>query len=253
MRKMQIGNQKIVYEAHGRGTPILFLHPPGMGRAVFREQKQLCDEFQVITVDLSGHGDSDTRTEKVSIAMYVEEVKQLLNELGIEEAVICGYSAGGVIAQQFAFTYPKRTKALILSGGFPMVNTTVLKMEHLSGMKLLPNRSYFLAKLISSSHTKEPLFREQLKEHMNKANPLVWKQFYKMSFQYDGCVHLASLRCPLLLIYGSRSDYMNKYISVYKRYVPHVQVHIVPHTTHQVPTRKWQEFNQVIQSFVGVL
>ncbi|WP_078410316.1 alpha/beta fold hydrolase [Priestia abyssalis] len=253
MLEMWMNDKKIAYEKHGKGTPIIFIHPPGMGRMVFREQKQLCDDFQIITMDLSGHGDSDTRTEKVSVPMYVEEVRQLLNELEIEEAVICGYSAGGIIAQQFAFTYPKRTKALILSGGFPMVSTAVLKMEHVSGIKLLPKRSYFLANVISTSHTKDPFFREQLKEHMNKANPSVWKQFYKISYQYDGRVHLPSLQCPFLLIYGSRSDYINKYISIYQKYVQDVQYHIVPRVTHQVPTRRWQEFNEMVKAFVSRL
>ncbi|MFC3885759.1 alpha/beta fold hydrolase [Bacillus songklensis] len=253
MQELWMDGKKICYEKHGRGTPIIFIHPPGMGRMVFREQKQLCDRFQIITVDLSGHGDSDTRIERVTISIYTEEVLQLLNALHIEQAVICGYSAGGSIAQEFAFTYPERTRALILSGGYPLVSTSVIKTVHILGIKLLPKQSYFLSKVISTSHTKEPYFQQQLKEHMNKANPNVWRQFYKLSYHYDCREQLPSLRCPVLLLYGSKSDYINKYLSFYQKAVPHVQYHIIQQCTHQLPTRRWKEFNEVVGEFVSRL
>jgi pimeloyl-ACP methyl ester carboxylesterase len=253
MQELWMDDKKICYERHGRGILILFIHPPGMGRMVFREQKQLCDQFQIITVDLSGHGDSDTRIEKITISMYVEEILQLLNDLGIEQAVICGYSAGGIIAQEFTFKYPDRTKALILSGGFPCVTTPFLKMEHIMGIKLLPKQSYFLAKTISKSHTKDPHFQQQMKEHMNKSDPLVWRQFYKLSYHYDGRERLSSIRCPLLLLYGGRLDYINKYFSYYQNNIPQVECHIVQRSNHQVPTKRWSEFNKVVRNFVSRL
>jgi pimeloyl-ACP methyl ester carboxylesterase len=50
---------------------------------------------------------------------YVDQVAEVLDQLGLERAVICGLSYGGLIAAAFAARYPGRVSALVLASPVP--------------------------------------------------------------------------------------------------------------------------------------
>src|SRR3954454_8695437 len=109
MAEFRYGNTCMVYNISGKGIPILFIHPPAMGRIVFRYQEELNRYFTLITPDLSGNGDTKGPEKQVTIQSYAEEVKALLDHLHLKKAVLCGYSAGASISQEFALRYPEMT------------------------------------------------------------------------------------------------------------------------------------------------
>src|SRR5438045_3857631 len=116
-------NQSLFYEEYGEGNPIIFIHPPGMGRKVFDYQQDLSDHMRVIMPDLSGHGESDTVEQRVSIPFYAHEIVHLMDVLHIDKAMICGYSAGCLIAQHISLIFPERVILMILAGAYPEVDT----------------------------------------------------------------------------------------------------------------------------------
>lgn len=238
----------LYYDDYGEGTPIIFIHPPAMGRKVFHFQKELSKKFRVIFPDLSGHGDTIGFFNDVTISGYAKEVEALLNHLQMEKAVICGYSAGGLIAQEFALNYPERTLAVILSGGFPEVRSVGLHYEHIAGMYMVKYHPRILAYLISMCHTNDPCLRREIYEHMMKANRKNWFQFYEQSLHYSCVSRLNQFRSPLFLIYGSK-DFINQHVRTYRKYI-HFQSAIIQNAPHEVPTKNWQLYNQLIAGFV---
>ncbi|WP_449619877.1 alpha/beta fold hydrolase [Robertmurraya sp. Marseille-Q9965] len=68
---------QLYFEDYGTGIPIVFIHPPAMGRRVFHFQFQLSDRYQVIFPDLTGHGDSIAPYRDVFITGYAQEIKGL--------------------------------------------------------------------------------------------------------------------------------------------------------------------------------
>jgi pimeloyl-ACP methyl ester carboxylesterase len=247
--KLQYG--ELFYEEEGKGFPIIFLHPPGMGRKVFHYQKALSKKYRVILPDLSGHGDSAARIASVKINTYAEEVLHLINFLGIEKIALCGYSSGGSIAQEFALTYPNRTAGVILSGGFAKVESPALKYEHLMGMYFVKHFPETLAKIIATAHTHDKDYRQILITHMLKAEQRTWFQFYEQSLYYSCLDRLKQLSVPLLLIYGDR-DFINQHYRAYEREVKKFQSAIIKKVSHQVPVKKWLEFNKEIARFLDI-
>lgn len=242
--------QMIYYDDIGTGPPIIFLHPPGMGRKVFIFQEQLADQFRVILPDLSGHGDSVVRTKKVTIKSYADEVKELMDHLNIDEAFICGYSAASNIAQQFAISYPNHVTGLILSGGYPKVETSGLKLEYQLGMALLKRNPKLLTSIIAKSHTKDMKVRKAIGRHMLKANKRVWYQFYNESFKYDCSAVLYMIKAPVLLFYGNRVPWISKNLSCY-RHIKDCTPVVIKGASHQIPTQNWEIFNSEIRQFVS--
>lgn len=245
--KVEYGD--LYYDEIGQGNPVIFLHPPGMGRKVFRFQKPLGERYKVVFPDLSGHGDSTALLKQVTIQKYAEEVLKLVDFMGLEKVTLCGYSSGGSIAQEFALAYPERTAALILSGGFAEVHSPALKYEHLMGMYFVKNAPSTLAKVIATAHTFDPGYRTELIEHMLKADIDTWFHFYHESLNYSCVGRLKNLQAPLLLVYGSR-DFINQHVRAYERELGHFQKAIIPKVSHQVPVEKWQEFNAEIEKFL---
>lgn len=238
----------IFYEDHGSGTPIIFIHPPGMGRKVFHFQRLLAKQFRVIFPDLSGHGDSIGTQNVVSIVNFSREVLALLDHLNIERAVICGYSSGGIVAQECALLFPDRVNALILSGGFPMVDIAILKYEHLIGMYVLKNYPKLIRYSIAAAHTMEADIKHELIQHMKKANQHIWYQFYEKSLEYNCCDRLHQMAVPLFLIYGSK-DFLNHHIQLYEN-VKQVDIQIIQKAAHQLPMKNWSVFNDLVTTIV---
>lgn len=239
----------IYYRSSGTGTPIVFIHPPHMGHQVFKYQNPLSNLFQVITYDLRGHGNSGGHNERTTIQQFSEDLGIFLDELGISQAIIVGYSAGGTIAQEFALNYPERVKALILSGGYPEVRTLTLRLQYHFGFSLVQNgNSELLSKLLAKSHkvTQEDqslLFKECL-----KADPKTAFDYYESSLEYKCTDRLKSLTCPLLTLYGQFS-YIRPYMNDYN-HLPQMKSVLIKRAFHQLPIKKHQAFNHALVTFL---
>lgn len=71
-------------------------------------------ERELITYSLAGNGDSSTRPTQ-SIDGHVTELRNLLDELGVDQPIIHGHSYGTAIAIEYAKQHS--TSALVLHGG----------------------------------------------------------------------------------------------------------------------------------------
>jgi pimeloyl-ACP methyl ester carboxylesterase len=244
-------NSSLFYEEYGEGIPIIFIHPPGMGRKVFVYQQDLANHMRVILPDLSGHGESELVEEKVSISFYANEIIHLMDALQIDQAMICGYSAGSLIAQQLGFTYPERVQLIILAGAYPEVDTLVGKTLHKMGMYMVKQHKNMLIQTIARSHTKDQEIKDMLIQHMEKANSQVWYHYYLDSLQYHCVEKLDSLTMPLLFMFGGKRDWTSGYIKNYKNDCKHAEFYLFKDEGHQIPTKQWQTFNEQIIKFVS--
>jgi pimeloyl-ACP methyl ester carboxylesterase len=79
------------------------------------------EQYRVIVPDLRGHGKTTAPADPADygIARYAEDVRELLDHLEIRLCALVGCSFGGMIALQFATTYPERVAALVISDSSP--------------------------------------------------------------------------------------------------------------------------------------
>ena len=100
---------------HRRGV-IVLLH--GMASNLTRwsefiERTILKKEWDIVRLDLRGHGDSMMRG-RIGMAIWSNDLADLLDEEGYERAVFIGHSLGAHLALQFAARYPARVRGLVL-------------------------------------------------------------------------------------------------------------------------------------------
>nr|WP_269448674.1 alpha/beta hydrolase [Metabacillus kandeliae] len=247
-------NVTLHYELKGSGHPIVFIHPTGMGLKTFSYQEVLSNTSKVLTYDMRGNGLSNSGSVPVTISLLAEDLLYLLDGLGIQRAVVVGYSNGGAIAQEFALAYPDRTRGLVLIGGFPEVNTELLKMEFLLGISIsgfggLP----LLAAGISKAHAPNEKIFSSLYDSFIRTDPYILHQMYKKTFHYKSTDRLHTLACPLLLVYGAKDHYIHSYDSLFKMHVKNTVSVYISGAKHEVPTKNPAELNAILRRFMEKL
>ncbi len=108
---------KIYYESFGQGTPLVFLHPWSTNRYIWAFQLfEFGRDYRCIVVDHRGHGLSDKPAAGYGIGEMAADVNAVMNDAGIEKAVLVGNSIGGMTAMQLSLDAPQRVIGnLILS------------------------------------------------------------------------------------------------------------------------------------------
>jgi pimeloyl-ACP methyl ester carboxylesterase len=115
------GGVKIAYSVNGQGEPVVLIHgwlsSAGVNWALPGTTARLAKDFQVVALDLRGHGQSDKPTEEEAYGPELaEDVLRLLDHLKIEKAHLVGYSMGGIIAANLAARHPERVLSVTLGG-----------------------------------------------------------------------------------------------------------------------------------------
>jgi len=113
-------NTGIYYEVSGEGESLILIHGVITDSSLFEEASRiLSSAFRVITYDRRGNSRSridgtDPDHAAFSLEEQAEDIRVLMDELGIDEAYIAGVSAGAVIGEYFLEKYPARVRHLIM-------------------------------------------------------------------------------------------------------------------------------------------
>ncbi|GAA1927071.1 alpha/beta fold hydrolase [Streptantibioticus ferralitis] len=111
------GGGELYYEDRGEGPVITLLNNFYIVSPVWRNfTDQLENRFRLVSYDLRNQGASSPGTDPVTFKDHVEDVRRLLDHLGIEKTYLVGTSISTLIARDFANTYPESVAGLVLVG-----------------------------------------------------------------------------------------------------------------------------------------
>jgi len=108
------------YERRGEGPPVVFVHGAIVDHSQWDPQLEaLSDEYTTIAYDVRGHGRTGgSQRGRYSVDLFADDLDALLDALDVEQAVLCGLSTGGCIAQVYAARHPDRVAGLVLADTF---------------------------------------------------------------------------------------------------------------------------------------
>ncbi len=109
----EVNGTRLYYELAGTGDAVVLIHGFGADSRYWQAQfDALAEKYQVVRYDLRGFGKSALPgTEPYT---HADDLKALLDYLGITQAHLIGHSFGGENAINFALAYPAATRSLIL-------------------------------------------------------------------------------------------------------------------------------------------
>jgi len=117
MPRATLGGHIIHYQQLGQGPDLVLIHGLFCNIAFwwFRVAPKLAETHRVTALDLRGHGFSGMTDAGYRAVDLAEDVKHLLDHLGIAKAHILGHSFGGAVALAFAVRHPERVEKLTLA------------------------------------------------------------------------------------------------------------------------------------------
>lgn len=241
----------LYYHTKGEGLPIVFIHPFVMAHNVFMHQEVLAADYQTIFFDMAGHGNSTNGDLSLTIDLLADHLKKLLDRIGVGQVVVCGYSHGGLVAQEFALKYPERTLGIILSGGYSELNNFsprffIKSVMYLSKFRLVPVAAKMQAKL----NKKFPEDEEKIYRLARKTDPQRSYEFCRTGLDYVSTYSLHRLKMPILLVYGTLEKPMHHYRIPFQKAAPQTQVVFIEGGDHQVPPRSFRKFNAAVDRFL---
>ena len=122
MGNVSVNGVDLHYWTVGEGPDIVMLHGLGGNLAIWHMHvvPLLRDKFRLTTFDMRGHGRSGMPQSGYTTRHIAEDVRGLMDALGIEKAHLAGHSMGADVSLHFAMCYPERADRLVLvEAGLP--------------------------------------------------------------------------------------------------------------------------------------
>jgi pimeloyl-ACP methyl ester carboxylesterase len=105
----------LYYETYGTGKPLIMLHGGfGTFEMFAALSPALASQYQVIGVDLYGHGRTALTDRPFRFENMADDIAGLIEHLGLEKSDLLGFSLGGAVALQTAIRHPERVNKLVL-------------------------------------------------------------------------------------------------------------------------------------------
>lgn len=206
-------NIKIHKEVYGQGKLLVLIHGWSMHTGIWRTfARQLSQHYQVICLDLPGHGLSET-VEPYTLECISEALIEVLPESSFS---VLGWSLGASVAITMARLYPQRVDSLILLAGNPRyvqqgewagINPKLLD-DFANNLSLNCSATLlkFLALQVNSLPDAKSILQE-LKKAMLECNPPdkdVLQSGLDILKQADLRADFIALNCPVSIIQGDK-------------------------------------------------
>jgi pimeloyl-ACP methyl ester carboxylesterase len=238
---------------------VVFVHGAGGSSAVWHKQvKPFSEKFNVLLVDLRGHGQSKLKTEskKYSFKMIANDVLETLKAHSIETAHFVGVSLGSIIIKQVYSLQPKIVKSMVFAGAVTELNfksRLLLRIGRIFN-NVLPYMVLYkiFARVMMPKKNHErsrKLFIQEAKKLMDKE----FKRWFKLTARLTA--YLSELEknksiIPKLYIMGGE-DHL--FLTPVKKLVENdesSQLQIVPNCGHVVNIENSIVFNELSIDFI---
>jgi pimeloyl-[acyl-carrier protein] methyl ester esterase len=215
-----MSKSQVYTESLGSGQQVIFLHGWGMHSGLFRPVvDELKQYFNVLLVDLPGHGDSQRYDGFNNIDRLTDYLYEHLADQLADQVIICGWSTGSLVAQNLAIRFPELIDKLVLITGTPCfekksgwpsgVDSSVLEAFK---NDLLTNFNKTLSRFLALQF----MHSEGQKENLRMARELVFarpvpdKEMLTAGLQLlkstDLRSRVAEIKCPTLIMNGERDS-----------------------------------------------
>jgi len=203
---------KLFYKEFGKGKPIIFIHGYPLDHTIWLPLvPELEKHAWLILPDLRGHGQSPAPAGVYSMELLAEDILALMDEMGLEKAVIAGHSVGGYIALHFARDFPERLAGLALVASHCFSDPPELKQNRLDTAEKVERtgKADFIGESMLPNLTPDKALQEKLRLIMEKAKPAGVAGILRgMAQRKDTCEVLSNLNVPAVIIAGELDKHL---------------------------------------------
>ncbi len=272
---VEVNGLNVHYKTWGEGEPtFILLH--GFGASVFswHEVTEPLSEFgTVIAYDRPAFGLTERPLEWEGESPYgpqaqVDIVIGLMDELGVEKAILVGNSAGGTVSMQIALQHPERVEALILvdaavyaGGGAPSWSRPILKtpqMNHVGPLIARQLQAQGVEFIKTAWHDPSKITPDIFEGYQKPLQIENWdKALWQLTVasEESGLVErLAEITMPTLVITGDDDRIVPTEQSLrLADELPNAELKVIAQSGHLPHEEKPVEFMQAVTEFLSTL
>lgn len=268
MPKAKVDGINLYYEEHGQGTPLVFVHEfAGEARSWDPQVSFFSRRYRTIAYNARGYPPSDVPEDPKAYSQQqaVDDVRGLLDALGIAKAHVCGLSMGGYAALHFGLSYPERALSVVVAGcGYGSVVTDreqFRKDSDLTAQRFENDGMAKAAEFYSRGPTRV--------QFMDK-DPKGWQVFADMLAAGSAKGHALTLRgvqmtrppvfelgdrmekmdVPALIVTGDEDEPCLEPGLYMKRKIPTAGLVVIPKAGHTINLEEPDAFNRAILDFL---
>jgi non-heme chloroperoxidase len=203
-----------VEQGDATGVPVVMLHGvTDSWRSYEHVLPNLSDDVRAVAVTQRGHGDAPKPASGYLIEDLAGDVVGLMDELGIERAVVVGHSMGAWVAREIALAHPDRVLGLVLAGAFQ--SSLAGDPEASAAMRELADVpdpvTDEIARAFQRSTLAKPIAPEQLETFVAESLRVpahAWRDLFLGFAELDQSERIAALEVPALLVWGDQDAFI---------------------------------------------
>jgi pimeloyl-ACP methyl ester carboxylesterase len=233
---------------------VVFLHGIGGGSSIwFKQLREYKEHFNLLLIDLPGHGGSEKGLKDLkeySFEVIAKQILAVLDHQGISKAHFVGISLGTIIIQVLHQLSPIRVKSMVLGGAVEAFNWLAKTIIHVAQpiksfvpyMWLYKLSAWILMPRKDHIESRRAFVKEAYK--LGKREFLCWFKLHQDVEPFFKRVRKYSFQTPTLYIMGDQDHMFLSTIQKKVKILKHALLEVVHKSGHVVNIDQYQEFNQ---------
>ena len=251
-----------VYNNENSTKWVTFVHGAGGSSSIwFRQIRAFKEEFNVLLIDLRGHGNSKLKANENMDRDYTFEfisndILEVLHHLKIEKSHFVGISLGTILIRDLAERNPELVQSMIMGGAILKLNKRSKFLMGFGNVFKSVVPYIFLYKLFAFIIMPKKNHKESRLLFVKEAKKLYQKEFlrwYKLTAQLKPVLSLFRMKdinIPTLYVMGEQDHLFLPSIKKVIKDHPSAQLHVIKNCGHVVNVEQPIEFNDKVLSFL---
>ena len=255
------------------GVPVILIHGlTGSLGTWDRVAEFLSHNYRVIAYDQRGHGQTPAVGENYSNATMANDLRGLLDLLGIQRAHIIGHSMGGRTAMQFARLFPDRVRSVVIEDMHMMGRRSALpdnlelsrKLAQLPESYPSPAKAHASLAEILGFEASEDLISHRLKRQPDGRYRLNYKPQVGVLYEVQGLQEdltpaLSAVQAPLMFLRADKlltEDGSEILPVLWGKGVDHIRanrpeaiIRLVPGSNHGIHDSQFDDYMMRVREF----
>jgi pimeloyl-ACP methyl ester carboxylesterase len=249
MPTVAINGQNIFYAARGsHGAPLVFIHGAGDSHLLWNGQvAAFANMARAFALDLPGHGRS-LGAGRETILDYAIAVREFLDALQLERAILVGVSMGGAIVQTVALEFPERLLGLGLIGTGAKLRVAPAFLQGVAND--FENTARVLAQNFYAPNAPAELIDKSAAQLIATGSRVTYHDFAACD-AFDVRTRLSEIHAPTLVVCGSDDKMTPPKSSEYlAQNIAGAELLIIENAGHMVMLEQPILFHQVLKNWL---
>jgi len=238
----------------GQGEPaLIFVHGWTLNGTFWEQQLgHFAERYQVVAVDLAGHGESGIDRDQWTMAAFGGDVAAVVDDLGLDRVVLIGHSMGGAVVLEAARRLGGRVDGLVFVDSFFDPDNESPEEEEKEIVELF--RADFRGNVDSMSKQyfftadADSLLKDRIANHMSSFDPNIGVAAITELFAYKDWEVIGEMDVPMAAINANMYP-----TNVERLYEYGVEPYIMEGVGHFLMMEKPEEFNRILEEAVQEL